>query len=188
MRSVFMTLYEFEGKKPLVREGSYVFESADVVGNVRIGKGCYVGPGARIRGDYGRIEVGDFTAIEDNVVVHARPDDATTIGSHVTIGHGAVVHNATVKDWSVIGMGAIVSDWAEVGVWGVVAEGAVVKNHDKIPDGKVAIGVPAKVVADVDERFKAAWTSFKEIYVQLASKRYPESLRKMSMGKTENPG
>ncbi len=101
-------------------------------------KNCYIGPGARIRGDYGTITIGDNTAIEENVVIHARPNDITVIGSHVTIGHAAIIHNATINDWAVIGMGSIVSDWAEIGEWAVVAEGAVVKNKQKIKNGKLS--------------------------------------------------
>lgn len=174
-----MALYEFEGKKPRIGNGTYVFESADVIGNVEIGEGVYIGAGARIRGDYGKISIGDGSAVEDNVVIHARPDQQTEIGKNVTLGHGAVIHNATIKDWAVIGMGAIVSDWAVVGEWSVVGEGAVVKNKDEIPSGKIAVGVPAKVIAEVNDDYKKTWTEFKGIYSEFARKRYPESMIKL---------
>jgi len=174
-----MAIYEFENKKPRIGKGTFIFPSADVIGNVILGKHCYVGPGARIRGDYGTIHIGDNTAVEDNVVVHARPNEKTIIGTSVTIGHAAVIHNTTIHDWAVIGMGAIVSDYAEVGEWAVVAEGAVVKNKDKIPEKKIAVGVPAKVVADITPDYKEQWTRFKQIYADLAQKRYPMSLKKV---------
>ena len=174
-----MSIYEFEEKKPSIRKGTYVFKSADVIGDVIIGGNCYIGPGARIRGDYGSIRIGDNTAIEENVVIHARPDDMTNIGNNVTIGHSAVIHNATIKDWAVIGMGAIVSDWAEIGEWAVVAEGAVVKNKQKIPTKKIAVGVPAKIVSKVSLEYEKQWTRYKKIYTNLASKRFPGSLRKI---------
>jgi carbonic anhydrase/acetyltransferase-like protein (isoleucine patch superfamily) len=174
-----MPVYEFEGKVPRIGEGTYIFESADVIGDVELGSNVYVGAGARIRGDYGKIIIGDNTAVEDNVVIHARPDQSTTIGSNVTLGHSAVIHNAVIKDWAVIGMGAIVSDWAEVGEWAVVGEGALVKNKGEVPDGKIAVGLPAKVIAEVNDDYKKTWTEFKSIYSDFAKRRYPESLKKL---------
>lgn len=167
----------FEGKTPDIGEGTYVHASADVFGNVKLGKGCWIGPGARIRGDYGRIVIGDHTSIEDNCVIHARPGEQTNIGNWVTIGHGAIVHNAMVRDWVVLGMGCIVSDWADVGVWAVVGEGAVVKQNQQIEPGKIAVGIPARIIGkEVDDEYKKQWTRFKEIYVDLA-RRYPDGLK-----------
>ena len=166
----------FEGRSPEIGEGSYIYPSADVFGNIRIGANCWIGPGARLRGDYGRIVIGDNTAVEDNVVIHARPDEQTTIGDWVTIGHGAIVHNATVHDWAVIGMGAIVSDWSDVGEWAIVAEGAVVRQRQEIAPSHIAIGVPAKVLRKtVDDQYMAEWKHWKEVYVELA-RRYPKGL------------
>ncbi|MBU0638474.1 MAG: gamma carbonic anhydrase family protein, partial [Planctomycetes bacterium] len=119
-------IYTFEGKLPVVDKQAYVHPSADVLGDVSIGAGCWIGPGARLRGDYGRITIGRNTSIEDNCVIHARPGEQTTIGAWVTVGHGAIVHNATIHDWAILGMGSVVSDWTSVGEWAVVAEGAVV--------------------------------------------------------------
>ena len=174
-----MAIWEFGGKRPIIGKGTFVFPSADVVGDVILGDNCYIGPGARIRGDYGKVIVGNGTAIEENVVIHARPDDRTFIGHNVTIGHGAVIHNATIKDNAVVGMGSIVSDWAVVGVWSVVGEGAVVRNKQEIPDGKVAVGVPAKVIADTKEDYKALWSKYKLVYADLANKKYPETLKRL---------
>ena len=172
-----MSIYEFENKKPRIGKGSFIFSSADVIGDVTIGENCYVGPGARIRGDYGSIRIGDDTAVEENVVIHARPNEKTVIGDSVTIGHASIIHNAMIHDWAIIGMGAIVSDWAEIGEWAVVAEGAVVKNKDKIPDKAIAVGIPAKVVAEITLDYKKQWTEYKNIYVDLARKRFPNSLK-----------
>ena len=174
-----MSIYEFENKKPSIGRGTFVFKSADVIGDVTIGENCYIGPGARIRGDYGSIRIGSDTAIEENVVIHARPDDITKIDNHVTLGHASIIHNAIIHDWAVIGMGAIVSDWAEVGKWAVVAEGAVVKNKQKIPDKAVAVGIPAKVVSEISLEYEKQWTKYKQIYSDLARKRFPDSLKKI---------
>ena len=172
-----MSIYEFENKKPKIGKGSFIFKSADVIGDVIIGENCYIGPGARIRGDYGSIRIGNNTAIEENVVIHARPDDITKIGNWVTIGHASIIHNAAVHDWAVIGMGAIVSDWAEIGEWTVIAEGTVVKNKQKIPDKAIAVGVPAKVVSEISLDYEKQWTKYKKIYTDLARKKFPDSLK-----------
>lgn len=166
----------FESKTPKIGAGTYVHPSADVFGDVQLGAGCWVGPGARIRGDYGRIQIGDATAVEDNVVIHARPNERTIIGDRVTLGHACIVHNATIHDWAVIGMGAIVSDWSDIGVWAVVAEGAVVRQRQEIPAERIAVGVPAKVIEKiVSDEYKREWAHWKEVYVDLA-RRYPAGL------------
>jgi carbonic anhydrase/acetyltransferase-like protein (isoleucine patch superfamily) len=169
-----MAVFCFEEYTPQIGKGTYVHPSADVFGNVEIGQQCWIGPGARLRGDYGRIVIGDFTSVEDNVVIHARPGEQTTIGNWVTVGHGAIIHNvALIEDYAVIGMGSIVSDWAKVGRWAVVAEGAVVRQRMEIPAEHIAVGVPAKLLEKtVDENYRAEWTRFKEIYVDL-TRRYP---------------
>lgn len=174
-----MTLAAFEGKAPRLGEGTWVHPSADVIGDVEVGERCWIGPGARLRGDYGRIVLGDCCAVEDNCVVHARPGETCTIGAWVTLGHGCVVHSVRlVADHAVIGMHAVVSDWAEVGEWAVVAEGAVVGQGAVVPPGRIAVGVPARVIEKpVDDEFRAAWRGFKQIYVDLC-RRYGESYRR----------
>jgi len=171
-----MAIYEFEGKVPKIGSNCFIFDEATIIGDVTIGDSCYIGAGAVVRGDYGSVKIGSRTAIEENCIVHARPDDVCTIGNDVTFGHGAIIHNATLKDWCIIGMGAIVSDFATVGEWAVVGEGAVVKNKSVIEPGKVAVGIPAKVIADVTEEYKELWTRFKGIYVELAEKRLKAGL------------
>ncbi len=174
-----MTIYEFEGKVPKIGTGCYIYEEASIIGDVTIGDKCYVGAGAVVRGDYGTVKIGSRTAIEENCVVHARPGDVCTIGSDVTIGHGAIIHNATLEDWCIIGMGAIVSDYARVGEWAVVGEGAVVKNKSNIDPGQIAVGVPAKLMAEVSDEYKELWTDFKGIYIELAERRLREGLKKI---------
>lgn len=176
-----MAVWEFEGRRPTIGRGSFVFPTADIIGDVMIGEECYIGPGARVRGDYGSIRIGDGTAVEENVVIHARPGDVTAVGNDVTIGHGAIVHNAKIEDHAVIGMGSIVSDWAKVGEWAVVGEGALVRNRQEIPPGRIAVGVPAKEIADVTEAYKEQWTSFKRTYRELARDRYPSTLRRLDV-------
>jgi carbonic anhydrase/acetyltransferase-like protein (isoleucine patch superfamily) len=171
-----MAIWQLGTRTPRIGEGTYVSESADVIGDVEIGKECFIGPGARLRGDYGRIVIGNGTSVEDNCVIHARPDEQTTIGNFVTLGHGCIIHNATIHDNAVIGMGSVVSDWAVVEEWGVVAESALVKSKQVVPTRSIAAGVPSKIIGMIDENYRQTWDKFKNIYVQLA-KRYTNELR-----------
>ena len=173
-----MALYEFEGKTPKIGTDTYVAESADIIGDVVIGNKCYIGPGARIKGDYGAIRIGNETSVQENCILHARPDETCLVGNRVTVGHGAILHNCTVQDGAIIGMGAIVSDWAVIGTNALVAEGAVVRQHQKIPDGNVAAGTPAKIKGLVSERVKSEWPMYKSVYVDLA-RRYQQGLKRI---------
>lgn len=174
-----MPVYEFEGRIPEVDPSAYIFPNATVIGNVRIGKEVWIGPGAVLRGDYGEIEIGDYTAVEDNVVVHARPDEKTTVGKHVTLGHLSVIHTPTIEDWAVIGMGSTISDFAHVGEWSAVAEGAVVRNKAEIPPGSVAAGVPAKVIGSTSKEYRNLWIGYKANYNTFC-RRYAENLKSIT--------
>jgi len=175
-----MAVYEVDGFFPEIGAGTYICPDASVIGNVKLAERCFVAPGARIRGDYGRIEIGEGTSIEDNCVVHARPGEITRIGRLVTLGHGCILHNCTVEDYAIVGMGAIVSDWAVVRRWAVVAEGAMVRNGFEVPEGTIAVGVPAKLLdITVSESYKHDWTHFKELYGWLATETYPRTFREI---------
>ncbi len=173
-----MAIYKFEDRTPRVHESAYVSKSADIIGDVRIGEKCFIGPGARIKGDYGTVMIGDNSNVQENCVIHARPNEKTVIGDYVSIGHAAIIHGGFIDDYATIGMGAIVSDFAKVGRWSVVAEGAVVVGGSEIPDEGVAVGIPAKVIKSVDDDFKKMWTEYKEIYRDLSG-RYKEGLKKL---------
>jgi phenylacetic acid degradation protein len=163
-------LFEFDGKRPIVGSGCYIASSAEVIGDVVIGDGSYIGSGAKILGDFGRVRIGSGTAIEENVVVHARPNQECVIGNSVTVGHSSVLHDCVVGDYAVIGMGSVVSDFSTVGEWAAVGEGAVVVSGTSIPAHKVAVGVPAKPVKDISEKWKQLWTLYKTALPEVAGK------------------
>ncbi len=171
-----MSVYAFEDRIPAISDKAYISPQATIVGDVTIGPGCFVGPGARIKGDYGTIVIGKETSIQENCVVHARPGQRCEIGGRVSIGHGAIIHGGVVGDGAVIGMGAIVSDFAEIGAGAIVAEGCVVISRQKVPERSIAVGVPAKIVGEVSEDVRSAYERFKDIYVDL-SERYKKGLR-----------
>ncbi len=170
-----MTVYVFEGRVPEIDPSAFVFDNATIIGSVKVGAGVWIGPGAVLRGDYGDIKIGGYTAVEDNCVLHARPGEYTEVGEHVTLGHACIVHTGRVEDWATVGMGAVVSDFARVGRWSAIGEGAVVKGRSEIPAESIAVGVPAKVTGTVSEEYKRIWTEYKQNYNSFC-RRYREGL------------
>ena len=163
-------LYRFDGKQPIIGNGAYISDVARVIGDVVIGENCYIGHGAILRGDYGRIEIGDGSAVEEGAIVHAPPHDTNSIGRKVTIGHGAVIHGRYIGDHAVIGMGAIISIWSEIGEWAIVAEGSVVKLKQIIPPKVIVAGNPAKIVREITEKDQEFWKWGKQTYIRLVKK------------------
>jgi len=162
--------YRFDGKQPVIGTGTYVSETALVIGDVRIGNDCYIGHGVILRGDYGTIVAGDETAIEEGVVVHAPPQGFCTIGQGVIIGHGAIIHAKLIGDCAGIGMGAILSIRSEIAGGSTVAEGSVVTSRQKIPESVVAAGNPAKVIREMSQKDRDFWDWARKLYVDLAHK------------------
>lgn len=180
-------LYEYNGRYPEIGTGTYVSETAQVIGDVAVGDHCYIGHGAILRGDYGSIVIGSGTAVEEGVVIHAPPDKYCRIGNSVTIGHGAIIHAAAVGDLAVIGMGSILSIYSEIGNGAIVAEGAVVRMRQVIEKGVVAGGNPARVIRKVAEKDVDYWKMGKQLYVDLAGKYLEKGMRpvKGTAGSTE---
>jgi carbonic anhydrase/acetyltransferase-like protein (isoleucine patch superfamily) len=163
-------LYSFDDRKPRVGKDTYIGEHALVIGDVKIGDNCYIGHAAILRGDYGSIEIGSGTAVEEGVVIHAPPEETCHIGKKVTLGHGAIVHAHSIGDSALIGMGAVVSIWAEIGERTIVAEGCVIKMRQKIPAGVMVNGNPARIIRKVttkDEKHQG-WRN--QLYIDLAKK------------------
>ena len=163
-------LYSFDGKQPEIGKDTYVSEQAIVIGDVKIEDNCYIGHGVVLRGDYGRIEIGSGTAVEEGVIVHAPPKGTCKIGKKVTIGHGALVHAAEVGDLAVLGMGSVTSLHSVIGTKTIVAEGAVVKMDQIVPEKIVVAGNPADKVRDIKEKDTELWTYAKQLYIDLAKK------------------
>jgi carbonic anhydrase/acetyltransferase-like protein (isoleucine patch superfamily) len=179
-------LYAFDGREPEIGKDVYVSDHAIVIGDVKIGDGCYVGPGAILRGDYGRIEIGSGTAVEENVTIHAPPERVCQVGKKVTLGHGAIIHASRIGDLAVVGMGAVLSLGVKVGERTIVAEGAVVKMNQKVPAGVVIAGSPAKVIRKVTPKDEERWQEGKQLYIDLAKKYLKIGLQPISkMGSTE---
>jgi carbonic anhydrase/acetyltransferase-like protein (isoleucine patch superfamily) len=181
-----MPIYEFDGRVPAISAAAYIAPTAVIVGDVTIGPDCYVGHGAILRGDYGTIVIGAATAIEEGVIVHARPQDRTVIGERVTVGHGAMIHNATVHDGATIGMRAVVSDFSVVGEGALIGELSLVKRGQQVPARAIAVGAPVRVIGEVGlaQSDMAVWA--KELYVDLAH-RYEAALREIPRAQVRAP-
>lgn len=147
----------------------YIAPNAVVTGEVNLGENVNIWYGAVLRGDSGTITIGDHTNIQDNCVVH----EQTAIGSHCTIGHGAIVHGCTVGDNCVIGMGSIVLNGAILGDGCLVGAGAVVTGKTNAPAGSVLLGSPAKIVKTLTQEQIADQRQGALHYVELATKTFP---------------
>ena len=134
----------FDGKQPRLDPTVFISEAAYIVGDITIGAGSSVWPGAVIRADYGPIRIGANTSIQDNTTVHGSPD-GVDIGENVTVGHNVVVHCRRIGNNCLIANHATVLDNAEIGDNCVVAAGAVVRPGVVVPDGSFVAGVPATV-------------------------------------------
>ena len=143
---------------------------AHVVGDVSFGKGCSVWYNAVLRADMAPIRVGDDTNVQDNAVIHVDAGLPCVLGAGVTVGHGAIVHGATVGDNTIIGMGAVVLNGAHVGKDCIVAAGAVVTEGREVPDGTVAAGCPARHMRDMTAADVEANRHNARHYVELAER------------------
>ncbi|GDX86471.1 gamma carbonic anhydrase family protein [Gemmatimonadota bacterium] len=153
----------------MIHETAFIHASATVLGNVSLGALSSVWPGAVLRGDTDRIEVGDESNVQDGAVLHCDENIPCIIGKRVTIGHGAVVHGAIVEDGALIGIGAVVLNNARIGAGSLVAAGAVVAEGAVIPPHSLVLGVPARVKGPLSDAQRARVAHGYEAYVQLAA-------------------
>jgi phenylacetic acid degradation protein len=149
-------VWSIDGVTPVVDPTAFVHPSAVLVGDVVVGPGCYVGPCACLRGDFGRILVHAGANVQDTCVMHGFPGTDTVVEENGHVGHGAFLHGARVRRNALVGMNAVVMDHAEVGESAIVAAMTFVKADMVIPPRTLAAGVPAKVVRELSED-EIAW-------------------------------
>jgi carbonic anhydrase/acetyltransferase-like protein (isoleucine patch superfamily) len=140
-----------DGAVPDIAGTAVVLPNATVVGDVVVGAYANLWYGCVVRGDEARISIGTHTNLQDGVIVHADPGYPASIGDRVTVGHGAIIHGATVEAECLIGMRAVVLNGASIGTGCLVAAGAVVREGMRVPAGSLVAGVPAKVRREVSE-------------------------------------
>jgi phenylacetic acid degradation protein len=144
-------IYAYDDVVPVIDPTAFVHETAVLIGDVIIGPEVYVGPGASLRGDSGRISVLRGANLQDNVVAHTYPDGEVVVGEMAAAGHGAVLHGCRLGQLSLVGMNAVVMDDAEIGDFSVVAAMSFVKTGMKVPPRTMVAGVPAKPLREVGE-------------------------------------
>ena len=177
-------IYSFQGYIPVVHKSSFVHPLAAVTGNVIIGKNCYIGPGAAIRGDWGQIILEDSVNVQENCTIHMFPGKSITLKESAHVGHGAVIHGANFGKNCLIGMNTVIMDDAEIGDESIVGAMAFVKAETKIPKRSLVVGNPAKIVKQVSDKMIAWKTKGTQLYQQLPADCYStlkevEPLRKV---------
>lgn len=141
-----MPAYAYQGITPVVDPSSYVHPLASLIGDVIVGPGCFIAPGASLRGDFGRIVVEGDSSIQDNVSVHANQLRDTVIKRGATIAHGSIIHGCEIGENALVGMNAVILDNAIIGDENLVAALALVKSDTVTPPRSLVAGNPAKVV------------------------------------------
>jgi carbonic anhydrase/acetyltransferase-like protein (isoleucine patch superfamily) len=171
-----MPLYEIDGMAPLVGEGAWVAPSADLIGDVQLGRGASVWFGAVIRADNTPIVIGDESNVQDGAIGHSDPGAPLTIGGRVTVGHQAILHGCTIGDGALIGMGARVLNRAVIGAGCMVGAGALVTEGKMFAPGMLIVGSPARAVRALSEEERHALLVSAAHYAQKAA-RYAAGLR-----------
>ena len=169
-------IYEFNGIRPVIHESAFVHPQAAVTGNVVIGRDVYIGPGAAIRGDWGRIVIADGCNVQENCTVHMFPGVTVHLHESAHIGHGAIIHGATVGRNCLVGMNAVLMDEVELGEECIVGALCFIKAGEKIPRRSLVVGNPAKIVREVSDDMIAWKTEGTRLYQQLPGQCY-DSLR-----------
>lgn len=160
-------IYSFKGHIPVVHNSSFVHPLAAVTGNVIIGKNCYIGPGAAIRGDWGEIILEDGVNVQENCTVHMFPGKSIVLKEGAHVGHGAVIHGANLGRNCLIGMNSVIMDDATIGDECIVGAMAFVKATSTFEPRKLIVGNPAKVIKDVSEEMIQWKTAGTKLYQQL---------------------
>lgn len=160
-------IFEFEGYRPVIHESAFIHPNAAVTGNVIIGKDVYVGPGAAIRGDFGEIIIEDGCNVQENCVIHMFPGVTVVLHEMAHIGHGAIIHGGTVGRNSLIGMNSVIMDNAVIGDECIIGALSLVPAEMKIPDRKLAVGSPARIIKDVTDEMIEWKTEGTRIYQAL---------------------
>ena len=181
-------VYQIDGITPVIHPAAYVHPSAVLIGDVIVGAGCYVGPCASLRGDFGRLILEAGANLQDCCVMHGFPNTDTVVEEDGHIGHGAVLHGCRVGRNGMVGMNAVVMDNAVIGESAIVAACAFVKAGMIVPPRVLVAGVPGKVVRELTAH-EIAWKvegtrTYRDLAVRsLATMREVEALAEIEAGR-----
>lgn len=160
-------IYSFKGFVPVIDDSSFIHPQASVTGNVIIGKNVYVGPGAAIRGDWGRIIIEDGCNVQENCVIHMFPGVTVWLKQGAHIGHGAVIHGATIGRNCLVGMNSVIMDNVELGDECIVGALSFIKADEKIERRSLLAGNPAKIIKQVSDEMMEWKSQGTALYQQL---------------------
>lgn len=159
--------YSFNGIKPVVHPSAFVHPQATVTGHVVIGKDVYIGPGCALRGDWGKIVIEDGCNVQENCTVHMFPGVTVLLKVGAHIGHGAIIHGATIGRNCLVGMNAVIMDEVDLGDECIVGALAFIKQGQKIPARSLLAGNPAKIIKEVSDELMAWKSEGTKLYQQL---------------------
>ena len=162
-------IYEFEGYIPVIHDTAFIHPQASVIGNVQIGANVFVGSGAAIRGDIGKIIIEDGCNVQENCIIHMFPGKTVVLKEMAHIGHGAIVHGANVGKNTLIGMNAVLMDDAVIGDECLIGALCFVPAGKEIPNRSVAVGNPAKIVKEMSDKMLGWKTDGTLLYQKLAA-------------------
>lgn len=165
-----MPCYAFEHCRPVAHPAAFVHPDATLIGDVWIGEGCYIAPLASLRGDFGRIRVGRGANVQDGCVLHSFPGHETLLEENAHIGHGAVVHSATVRRDALVGINAVILDYAEIGEEAIVAAHSLAPPRCVVPPRVLFAGAPGKVKRALSAENIAAKKAGTRAYQELAKR------------------
>jgi phenylacetic acid degradation protein/carnitine operon protein CaiE len=160
-------IFKFNGFCPVVHKSAFIHPNACVTGNVIIGKDVYVGPGAALRGDWGQIIIEDGCNIQENCTIHMFPGTTVLLKKAAHIGHGAIIHGATIGENVLVGMNSVVMDDANLGAGSVIGALCFVPAKMNIPERSVVVGNPAKIVKEVSDEMLEWKTKGTQLYQSL---------------------
>ncbi len=160
-------IFSFKGFIPVIHESAFVHPQATVTGNVVIGKDVYIGPGAAIRGDWGGIVIEDGCNVQENCTIHMFPGVTVLLKEGAHIGHGAIIHGATIGRNVLVGMNTVIMDEVEVGDECIIGALSFIKANSKIPNRSLVVGNPGKVIKQVSDDMIAWKTKGTRLYQQL---------------------
>lgn len=163
-------IMDFEGVTPRINKNTYISESVDIIGKVKVEENVNIWFGTRLRGDMNNIIIGENTNIQENSVVHVDINSPCIIGKNVTIGHGTIIHGCSISDNVLVGMGSIILNNAKIGKNTIIGAGSLVTQGKEFPEGVLILGNPAKVIRQLTEAEIESIQRSADNYVSLSKK------------------